>query len=154
MLKSNPPCSSLPHTTNPNQMKIYVLYKTYIFMFWRYFLYKNFYNTATRSFVFLLVLTLLLDFLHQLNIIRIAKKAKTIRLKDFKSNIYLEQKWWNILYFFTCWYRRSRVDRKTFGWVWSEMVVTPWSKENGWMNGWMNWADFFLIDTNSGKLKN
>ena len=55
-----------------------------------------------------------------------------IRLQDFKLNISLEQSN-EIVYFFTCWYQKLRVDKKILGWVWSEMVVatlvTRWMDE-------------------------
>ena len=63
-----------------------------------------------------------------------------IRLQDLKSNISLEQSN-ETVYFFTCWYQKLSIDRKVFGWVWSEMVaatlVTRRMDEE-----WMNWADF------------
>ena len=57
-----------------------------------------------------------------------------IRLQDFKSNISLEQSN-EIVYFFTCWYQKLRVDRKILGWVWSEMflMVAP-TLVAGWMD--------------------
>ena len=58
-----------------------------------------------------------------------------IKLQDFKSNISLEQSD-EIVYFFTCWCQKLRVDRKILGWVWSEMCGCPGHKVNGWMNGW------------------
>ena len=69
-----------------------------------------------------------------------------IRLQDFKLNISLEQSN-EIVYFFTCWYQKLRVDRKILGWVWPEMVVailvTKWMDE--WMDklSWIScWCEF------------
>ena len=63
------------------------------------------------------------------------KQCWPIRLQDFKSNIYLEQSN-KIVYFFTCWYQKLKVDRKILGWVWSEMVaatlITRWMDERSW----------------------
>ena len=58
-----------------------------------------------------------------------------IRRQDYKSNISLEQSD-EIVYFFTCWYQKLRLDRKIFGWVWSEMVVATLAIR--WMDEWMN----------------
>ena len=54
------------------------------------------------------------------------------RLHNFKSNISLEQSD-EVVYFFTCWYWKLRVDRNIMGWVWSKMgvatLVTRWIVE-------------------------
>ena len=63
-----------------------------------------------------------------------------IRLQDFKSNISLEQSN-EIVYFFTCWYQKLRVDRKILGWCGQKWLWPSWS-QGEWMNEWMNWADF------------
>ena len=63
-----------------------------------------------------------------------------IRLQDFKSNISLEQSN-EIVYFFTCWYQKLRVDRKILGWCGQKWLRPSWS-QGEWMNEWMNWADF------------
>ena len=60
------------------------------------------------------------------------KQCWPIRLQDFKSNISPDQSN-EIVYFFTCWNQKLRVDKKILGWVWSEMVVatlvTRWMDE-------------------------
>ena len=63
-----------------------------------------------------------------------------IRLQDFKSNISLEQSN-EIVYFFTCWYQKLRVDRKILEWcVARNGCGHPGHKVNGWVNGW-----FFML---------
>ena len=65
-----------------------------------------------------------------------------IRLQDFKLNISLEQSN-EIVYFFTCWYQKLRVDRKILGWVWSEMVVATLVAR--WMDEWMDELSWFFM---------
>ena len=80
-----------------------------------------------------------------------------IRLQDFKSNISLEQSN-EIVYFFTCWYQKLRVDRKILGWVWPEMVVailiTRWMDEYGWteliLYVELNWLYTSVFNLTSG----
>ena len=68
-----------------------------------------------------------------------------IRLQDFKSNISLEQSN-KIVYFFTCWYQKLRVDRKFLGWC-----GHPGHKMNRWMNGSIELI--FHVDANIRKLR-
>ena len=63
------------------------------------------------------------------------KQCWTIRLQDFKSSISLE-KTNEIVYFFTCWFQKLRVDKKILEWVWSEMVVATLVIR--WMDEWMD----------------
>ena len=72
-----------------------------------------------------------------------------IRLQDFKSNISLEQSN-EIVYFFTCWYQKLRVDRKILAWCGQKWLWPSWSQVNGWMNGWIELI--YHADTNSRKL--
>ena len=73
-----------------------------------------------------------------------------IRLQDFKSNISLEQSN-EIVYFFTCWYQKLRVDKKYWVGVVRKGCGHPGHKVNGWMNGWTELI--FHADANSGKLR-
>ena len=68
------------------------------------------------------------------------KQCWPITLPDFKSNISLEQSN-EIVYFFTCWYQKLRVDRKILGWCGQKWLWPSWS-QGEWMNEWINWADF------------
>ena len=56
------------------------------------------------------------------SIIFLAKGKISKSVSYFKSNISLEQSN-QIVYFFTCWYQKLRVDRKILWLVWSETVV-------------------------------
>ena len=69
------------------------------------------------------------------------KRFWPIRLQDFKSNISVEQSD-EIVYFFTCRYQKSRVDRKILGWVWSDMVMA--TLVSRWMDEWKEWASWFF----------
>ena len=74
-----------------------------------------------------------------------------IRLQDFKLNISLEQSN-EIVYFFTCWYQKLRVDRKILEWcVARNGCGHPGHKVNGWVNGWTELI--FHADANSRKLR-
>ena len=80
------------------------------------------------------------------------KQCWPIRLQDFKSNISLELSD-EIVYFFTCWYQKLRVDRKILRWVSSEMVMATLVTK--WMDEWMDeliW--FFACWCKFGKVKN
>ena len=65
-----------------------------------------------------------------------------IRLQDFKLNISLEQSN-EIVYFFTCWYQKLRVDRKILGWVWSQVVVANLATR--WIDEWMDELSWFFM---------
>ena len=78
------------------------------------------------------------------------KRCWPIRLQDSKSNISLEQSN-EIVYFFTCWYQKLRVDKKYWVGVVRKGCGHPGHKVNGWMNGWTELI--FYADTNSGKLR-
>ena len=65
-----------------------------------------------------------------------------IRLQDFKLNISLEQSN-EIVYFFTCWYQKLRIDRKILGLLWSEVVAT--TLVTRWMDEWIEMIFFMLI---------
>ena len=69
------------------------------------------------------------------------KQCLSIRLQNFKSNISLEQSG-QIVYFFICWYRKLRVDRKILGWMWSKMVVA--TLVTRWMDKWMDELSWFF----------
>ena len=69
------------------------------------------------------------------------KRFWPIRLQDFKSNISVEQSD-EIVYFFTCRYQKSRVDRKILGWVWSDMVMA--TLVSRWMDEWKEWTSWFF----------
>ena len=71
------------------------------------------------------------------------KQCWPIRLQDFKSNISLEQSN-EIVYFFTCWYQKLRVDRKIIlGVVWPDMVVAILVTR--WMDEWMDQLSWFFM---------
>ena len=71
-----------------------------------------------------------------------------IRLQGFKSNISLEQSN-EIVYFFTCWYQKLRVDRKILEWcVARNGCGHPGHKVNGWIIELI-----FYADENSRKLR-
>ena len=71
-----------------------------------------------------------------------------IRLQDFKSNISLVQSN-EIVYFFTCWYQKLRVDRKILEWcVARNGCGHPGHKVNGWITELI-----FYADENSRKLR-
>ena len=75
-----------------------------------------------------------------------------IRLQDFKLNISLEQSN-EIVYFFTCWYQKLRVDRKILEWcVTRNGCGHPGHKVNEWVNGWIIEL-IFHADENSRKLR-
>ena len=74
----------------------------------------------------------------------------SIRLQDFKSNISLEQSN-KLVYIFTCWYQKWRVDRKILGWCARNGCDHRVDKVNGWMNGWTELI--FHTDANSRKLR-
>ena len=65
------------------------------------------------------------------------KQCWPIRLQNFKSNISLEQ-CDEIVYFFTCWYQKLRVDKNIGVVVFRCGCGHPGHK----VNGWMNWTDF------------
>ena len=71
-----------------------------------------------------------------------SKQCWGIRLQNFISNISLE-KGNEIVYFFTCWYQKLRVDKKRFGWVWSEMIAT--TLVTRWMDKWMDELSWFFV---------
>ena len=75
-----------------------------------------------------------------------------IRLQDFKLNISLEQSN-EIVYFFTCWYQKLRVDRKILEWcVARNGCGHSGHKVNGWVNGWIIEL-IFHADEDSRKLR-
>ena len=65
-----------------------------------------------------------------------------IRLQDFKLNISLEQSN-EIVYFFTCWYQKLRVDRKILGWVCPQVVVANLATR--WIDEWMDELSWFFM---------
>ena len=69
------------------------------------------------------------------------KRCWPIRLQDFKSNISLKQSD-EIVYFFTWWYQKLKVDWKILGWVWSEMIVA--NLVTRWKDEWMNELSWFF----------
>ena len=77
------------------------------------------------------------------------KRCWPIILQDFKSNISLEQSD-EIVYFFTCWYQKLRVDRKILGGSGQKWLWPPWS-QGEWMH---ELSSFFACSYMvSGKLK-
>ena len=48
-----------------------------------------------------------------------------------------------IVYFFTCWYRKLRVDRKILGWLWTEVFAT--TLVTRWMDEWTELIFCMLI---------
>ena len=70
------------------------------------------------------------------------KQCWPIRLQDFKLNISLEQSD-EIVYFFTCWHWKSRVDRKILEWLWSEVVVA--TLVTRWIDEWIELIFCMLI---------
>ena len=77
-----------------------------------------------------------------------------IRLQDFRSNISLEQSN-KIVYFFTCWYQKLRVDRKILGWkcIVVATLVTRWMDEWSWLE-WDELSGFFAYWCKFRKVKN
>ena len=72
----------------------------------------------------------------------VPKRCWPIRFQDFKSNISLEQSD-ELVYFFTCWYRKLRVDRKILGWLWTEVFAT--TLVTRWMDEWTELIFCMLI---------
>ena len=73
-------------------------------------------------------------------------------IERFQLKYISRTKWWNSLYFFTCWCQKLRVDRKTLRWLRSEMVVAHWSQSlDEWMDG-LRW--FFAYWCKFEKVKN
>ena len=79
------------------------------------------------------------------------KRCWPIRLQDVKLNISFEQSD-EIVCFFTGWYQKLRVDRKSWGECGQKWLWPPWS-QGEWINEWLNWAYFLHADANSGKLR-
>ena len=70
-----------------------------------------------------------------------SKRCWPISLQEFKSNISLGKSD-DIVYFFTCWYQKLRVDRKILGWAWSEMAVV--ALVTRWMDEWIDELSYFF----------
>ena len=71
-------------------------------------------------------------------------------LQDLKSNISLEKSN-EMVYFFTYWYQKLRVDRKILGWC-SHKWLWPYWSQGKWMNKW--WIELiFHADANWRKLR-
>ena len=70
------------------------------------------------------------------------RPKQSIRLQDFKSNMCLEQSN-EIVYFFTCWYQKLRVDRIILGLVCSEMIEA--TLVTRWMDEWIDEPRWFFM---------